>query len=288
MDNTFVTVIMGVYNEREDWLREAIESVINQTYSNFEFLILLDNPNNGKLEQVIREYEEKDERVKFSINEKNLGLVKTLNKGIDLAKGRFIARMDADDICHPKRIEEQVKYLERNKDVVLVATNIDIINEEGSVVRSNLKIINDYKQIRHLLKFRNFFYHPTFMFRKEIVNKIGCYREIPFAEDYDLVCRLASSGMVITNIKAPLLKYRIRQNSITLSNKSQQMRNSIFVQHLYKQQLLGINDNFDKLKDNIGECSYLDELRFNIRHNVYRIEKRFLTLIEIFKRGKVD
>ena len=103
-----VSVILSAYNEEERWFREAVESIINQSYENFELILILDNPNNTLLEGIINEYVNKDNRIIYIKNEKNLGLVKSLNKGLSYCRGEYIARMDADDISLPERIEEEL------------------------------------------------------------------------------------------------------------------------------------------------------------------------------------
>ena len=110
-----VSVIMSTYKEEEIFLRQAIESILDQTYKDFEYIIILDNPDNDLHIKIIEEYTNIDKRIKFYINKKNIGLTASLNKGLELAKGIYICRMDADDISISNRIENQKKYLEENK-----------------------------------------------------------------------------------------------------------------------------------------------------------------------------
>ncbi|MEW8956830.1 glycosyltransferase family 2 protein, partial [Clostridium sp.] len=115
--NPKISIIMAAYNETRQWLSKAIESILNQSYRDFEFIIILDNPKNQELKDLITEYLKKDGRIKFFINEENLGLIKSLNKGIKEAKGEYIGRMDADDICYLNRLQVQLDFLESNKDI---------------------------------------------------------------------------------------------------------------------------------------------------------------------------
>ena len=107
MENVKISVILSAYNEEERWFRKAVESILNQSFKEFELILILDNPNNELLDKIIKEYKEKDSRIIYIKNEKNLGLVESLNRGIKASSGLYIARMDADDIAKPTRIEKQ-------------------------------------------------------------------------------------------------------------------------------------------------------------------------------------
>ena len=102
-----VSVIMATYKEPENLLRQAIESILNQSYKDFEFIIILDNPGNKEHIEIVKSYQKQDSRIRFYINEKNAGLTATLNRGIELSRGKYICRMDADDISMPERIQDQ-------------------------------------------------------------------------------------------------------------------------------------------------------------------------------------
>ena len=130
------SVIMATYKESIECLKQSIESIINQTYNDFEFIIILDNPDNKEHIAFINDYVCKDERIKFYINDKNMGLTNTLNRGLELAEGKYICRMDADDISELYRMEHQKKYLEEN-DFDL----IDLINTLKAF--PNLIVVDD-------------------------------------------------------------------------------------------------------------------------------------------------
>ena len=119
-----VSVILSAYNEEECWFREAVESILNQSYENFELILILDNPNNTLLEGIINEYANKDNRIVYIKNEKNLGLVKSLNKGLEYARGKYIARMDADDISLSDRFEKQIRCFKEDNSLSIVGGNI--------------------------------------------------------------------------------------------------------------------------------------------------------------------
>lgn len=113
----FVSVIMSVYGEEETWLRKAIESILSQTHTKFEFIIISDNPKNYRLWEILEKYERLDNRIILLKNEQNIGLAASLNKGLDISKGDYIVRMDADDISVPKRIEVLVHFMENNLEI---------------------------------------------------------------------------------------------------------------------------------------------------------------------------
>ena len=141
-----ITVIMSTYKEDERLLRESIESILNQTYKDFEYIIILDYPDNDVHKRVIEEYALKDDRIHFYVNEKNMGLTYSLNRGLSLCHGEYIARMDADDISLPDRLERQMEYLEKNH-YDLIGGITEMINENGSLLYydgANLNAVMGY------------------------------------------------------------------------------------------------------------------------------------------------
>ena len=135
MHQVSVSVLMCVYNEDSRYLRESIESIIHQTYQDFEFIIICDNPNNERIILLIEEYANIDNRIKIHINDANIGLTKSLNIGLKLCKGEFIARIDADDVALPNRLDKQVAYMESHEDIMACGSYAIAINEEGREIR---------------------------------------------------------------------------------------------------------------------------------------------------------
>jgi len=203
-----ITVLMSVYNGRGH-LREAIESILTQTFKDFEFLII-DDASTDNSREIIKKYP-----VKLIINEKNLGLTKSLNKGLKQAQGKYIARMDADDIASPYRLEKQFYFMEEHKDIVLCGSLGWIINEKGEVIgKKNVETEN----IKKKLLFNNQFIHSSLFFKKEL----GFYNEsFERAQDYEFVLRIASKYKV-ANLKEKLISWRKSENSLSFSSKKQQ------------------------------------------------------------------
>lgn len=236
--NPKVSVIMSAYNETNEWLSLAIESVLNQTFKDFEFVIILDNPNNVELKTLIEEYKLKDNRIVFSINEQNMGLIKSLNRALTLAKGEYIARMDADDICYTTRLEKQIDFLENNKDIALLGTSVTNIGEKDEILEEKTRVAKNPENIKKYLRYTNVVVHPTIVFRRSMLDEgVVNYRNVPFAEDYDFMCRVVATGHKITNLDEPLLKYRIRENSISREKFLAQLYNAFYLKKLYISQL---------------------------------------------------
>lgn len=205
-----ITVLMSVYNGKEH-LRESIESILSQSFQYFEFLII-DDASTDNSREIIKEYHS---RVKLIINEKNLGLTKSLNKGLKLAQGQYIVRMDADDISLPYRLEKQFNFMEGNKEVVLCGSLAWIINEKGERIgEKNVETEN----IKEKLLFNNQFIHSSLFFKKEL----GFYDEsFQRAQDYEFVLRVASKHKV-ANLKERLISWRKSEKSLSFSSKKQQ------------------------------------------------------------------
>lgn len=206
-----VSLVMKVYNG-EKYLREAIESILNQTFTDFEFLII-DDGSTDHSEQIIKSYD--DERIRFFQNETNMGLIKTQNKIIAQAKGKYIAVMDCDDISYPTRFEKQVHYLENHPNVMMCGTyRNDII--DGREV--SFQQIREYEteSIRFSLFFGNFFFtHSSIMFRSEEYRKAGLsYGPSAIAEDYGVIIEMAKRYPVAV-IPERLVAYRIYAQSVS-------------------------------------------------------------------------
>lgn len=206
-----VSVVMAVYNGGV-YLKEAIESILSQTYTKFEFIIINDGSSDDTA-KVIKSFSEKDQRVIIVNNENNFGLTKSLNKGIKLVRGEFVARMDADDVSLSNRLEEQVNFLKKNTDYVCVGSNVDLINAKGK--KTGTVKLPEMAFIPNYLKKRNCFVHGTLMFRSSALSKVGGYDEnYQLAQDYELLLRLSNEGK-LGNIDGVLYMLRERGGSLS-------------------------------------------------------------------------
>ena len=208
-----VTVLMPVYNAAP-FIREAIDSILNQSFRPFEFLII-DDGSTDESPAIVSSYA--DPRIRFIRNEKNLGITPTLNKGIALASCELIARMDADDISHPQRLQKQFGYMKRNPECALLSTWARVISGDKRFIRMERYRSNFYY---YNLTFECWMYHPTIMFRKSAAQEVGMY-SMPYAEDYDLFWKM-STRFQIGNLAEALLDYRISTTSLHMVLKKEE------------------------------------------------------------------
>jgi len=209
-----ISVVMSVYNGAK-YLHYALHSIVNQTYKNFEFIII-DDGSTDETWNILNKC--CDDRLKLIRRNKNEGLVSGLNRGIEEARGEYIARMDADDIALPKRFETQVNFLDHNDKVVALGTRAIRINDKGRII-NDIVSINDPKRVRlYLERGFNPMIHSSIMMRKKIVRELGGYRDaFKHAEDYDLWLRMLGLGD-ICNLRDRLMLYRSNISGIRLNN----------------------------------------------------------------------
>ena len=191
---------MPVYNTKSQYLREAIDSILNQTFSDFEFIIINDGSTDPTVETTITSYI--DPRIKY-FKQKNIGLIGTLNRGLDLAKGEFIARMDSDDISLPTRFAEQLDFFEKNPDISILGTWFEVFQGTEDVCKHSTKVGLWELSIDNQLG------HPTVMWRCADLEKYGLRYDPDYkaAEDYEFWSR-AVRYVKIANLDKILLKYR--------------------------------------------------------------------------------
>lgn len=261
------SVIMATYKESIECLKQSIESIINQTYNDFEFIIILDNPDNKEHIAFINDYVCKDERIKFYINDKNRGLTNTLNRGLKLAEGKYICRMDADDISELYRMEHQKKYLEEN-DFDLIGGISQMIDEDGNTIYSIKKVPTNFKKIKKCIKYNQVISHPTWFGKKEVFDKLNGYRNMPLCEDYDFTLRAILQGFKISNVNECVLKYRMTKDSISRSNLFEQY---LFARYITKQYSEGKVSEVEEakayVKKNLSDKNAKRYLKGNERFN---------------------
>lgn len=245
MNNPKVSVLMSVYNECEEWLKESMNSILNQSYENIEFIIVLDNPQNYAAINLIKEFKCNDSKIKFIINDKNIGLAESLNKAFKLSTGELIARMDADDISANNRIENQVKQMINNK-LDFISSRCEYIDQENNSIRIQKTYPNGKKFINQAIKYRNWFVHPTWLLKRELFESLGGYRAFPALEDYDFIYRIIDKNYRIEVTDDVLLKYRVNFNGMTMTKGLVQYKLSKYILNLHKQRKRFGQDNFSK------------------------------------------
>jgi glycosyltransferase involved in cell wall biosynthesis len=215
-----VTVLMSVFNG-EEFLREAIESVLIQTFADFEFIII-DDASTDKTWEILIEYAERDQRIALVQNQENIGLTKSLNKGLELARGTYIARQDADDISLPDRLQRQVACLDNHRRVVLVSSDLEYIDSKGRPLRRTQKRGEPFWVAWYLLFYNHLGGHSTVLFRKNPVLYSGGYSDsYPYSQDYELWLRLANQGDIVI-LPDVLLQWREHGKNISTKAGEQQ------------------------------------------------------------------
>jgi glycosyltransferase involved in cell wall biosynthesis len=208
--NDKLSVVLPVYN-CDRYLDQAIQSIVDQTYANFELIIINDGSTDGSLE-IIQRHMRADPRIRL-IDQENQGLIAALNNGILASRAEYIARMDGDDIAHPERFAKQMAFLEAHPEVALLGTGFELIDENSAVFNSVIMDETD-AQLKQAIKVSNCFHHPTVVFKRQAVLDIGLYRqEFLHCEDYDLYARFCK-GYVVGNLPEILLSYRIHSHQI--------------------------------------------------------------------------
>lgn len=243
-----ISVVMPVYNG-EKYLREAIDSILNQTLSDFEFIIIND-ASTDKTEEIIKSYT--DNRIKYLKNEKNLGVAGTLNKGLDVAKGEYIARMDADDISLPLRFEKQVKFMDKHRNIAVCG---GVMEHFGADDNKKAYTVLGIDNMRINFLFDSCLFHPTVMMRKSVIENEHYRYDTQFdkVEDFELWTRLVLK-YGIDNINQTLLKYRIHQNQVTQNYNNEHKEKASKVRYNYLK-ALGVKADNEEIKSYMDFCN---------------------------------
>ena len=220
-----VSVVMSVYKEPVEWLRQSIDSILAQTFTDFELIIINDCPARAENGEVLNEYRERDHRIVVITNDDNIGLTKSLNKGLSIAKGEYIARMDADDISLPKRFERQVAFLDSHPEICGIGTWTGSVDAEGNVNTAAGGMNETYPRwVRAQFLQNSQVAHPAAMFRKRVKDYTVRYDEsVRYAQDYSLWVSMLRYGE-IANIPEVLFCYRTSEQQITSSKKAEQQQ----------------------------------------------------------------
>lgn len=234
-----VSVLMPAYNA-EKYIADAMESILNQTFQDFELIVLNDCSRDGT-EGIILSYD--DPRIVYVKNPENMGVAGTLNRGLELAKGEYIARMDADDISLPDRLEKQVQYLDEHPKVAVLGTNVELFDENGVI--STGWSSTDPAQMKVDLLFSCGLAHPSVMMRRNVIQELGGY-DLAFEglEDYQLWCRVAKHYDV-TTLPDLLFRYRVHSAQVT-QNPSPEYLNRLQALRHWQLEQLGICPDEEK------------------------------------------
>jgi glycosyltransferase involved in cell wall biosynthesis len=263
MSKTLATVLMPVFNA-ELYIRDAIESILNQTYKDFIFLIINDG-SSDKSEEIILSY--KDSRIKYLKNEKNLRLVATLNKGLDIIDTKYMIRMDADDISHPQRIEKLIQFMEANPDVGVCGSYIKTFGEDNHIWKYKLTD----EEIKAGILFKSSMPHATCIFRMEVLKKYQIKYQEDFIHMEDKLMWFNTFKLTkFANIPETLFYYRIHQKSV--SNLYKQTKSDMLIDYYkYAFKTLGYNISAEKI------TSFIDlRISKKLNKNSLKLIKEFL------------
>ncbi len=222
-----ITVLLSAYNEPISMIQKSVESVINQTHTNLEIILINDNPYNRELDETLQRYRDSDTRIQYRKHDENKGLVYSLNEGIKIASGEYVARMDADDISYPDRLEKQLAFMQTG-DYDMVGTSVVKINEKGEEI-GELKVPADFESIIKYQKYGSCVLHPTWLVKKAVYDALHGYRAIYACEDYDFILRAIAQGYKIGNLSEAKLYYRIRTSGISMSANVKQKLTMYFL-----------------------------------------------------------
>lgn len=280
-----ISTVLTVYKEPWAWIEQSIDSIISQSYKKIQVIVVVDNPMFNKYEK-IKELFIKD-AISFKIikNPKNIGLVKSLNKGIEAADGEFIARMDSDDIAKPDRFIQELNFLnEFNLD--FVASAIDLIDERGKLIKKeHFKRNLTGNLLKRIEIQQNIFWHPTWLMKKKVWLKLKGYREINTAEDYDFVVRALLNKFKLGILRFPTLFKRIAEDSISETNGLQQITAAKMISRSFRR---GKIVKLSKAKIEVNDKRKKDycqlRISFNKRKQLNYKEKIKLTIKICFTR----
>jgi glycosyltransferase involved in cell wall biosynthesis len=270
-----ISVLLPVYNSQA-FLKEAIESILSQSLKNFELIIINDGSTDNS-ESIIKSF--MDSRIVYLKNPENIGLIKTLNKAIAIAKGNYLARMDADDVAMKDRLDLQLKAFQENKNRVVVSSDHFLLQGNKETYIKNHTQSDELKAI---LLFSPCFAHPTVMIKNIFVKENISYNEkYTHTEDYKLWTDLAICGEFY-NINTPLLKYRSHPNQVSILNNSIQKQRSEEVRSLYLQKLGFVFSEEEFVTHNfIGNNVFINSIV-----ELEKIEKWLLSLLNQNKKLK--
>lgn len=231
-----ISVIMSVYNTNIQYLKESIDSILNQTYRKYELIIIDDGSQSEEIKEILEQYQKKDRRVEIITNDSNYGLTKSLNIALEMAVGKYIVRMDSDDISYSERLEKQFLYMENHPEVTVLGSKVIKFGEKQK--NEPMYYIDYIRQSYEKFLINMMFYnvgpiHPTVMMRKSFLDEFNIRydEEIIKAQDYKLWIDCIACGGIFYNLPQVLLNYRIHENQITSRNHNEQY---FFIQNISK------------------------------------------------------
>jgi len=276
--NLLISIVMSVYNEPQKYISESIESILKQTFSGFEFIIIMDNPKYKLAKKLVSSYASKDDRIKTIANEKNEGLALSLNKGFSLARGKYIARMDADDISLPQRLQRQFSFMERHPDISLIGSSIIYIDENKNILEPDFARSNYAYLKKYILCGGTPCFHPTWFFRKDLLDELNGYRNLPTSQDFDFLMRVFYTGARVSNIEETLLYHRIHFKRISAEKNISQFKLTRYIMKAARKGFILDDDRFTpEIVNNISRTPRLFSTLHKFSLHLYTTAYKFRT-----------
>lgn len=271
-----ISVIVPVFNASR-YLQAALESILNQTYKNFE-LIVIDDGSTDNSYQIAKSLARTDSRLHVFKNKKNLNIIATLNRGVKLTRGQYIARMDADDIALPERLKIQLRYLRTHPETIVVGSNCYTIDQENNFIGFKRFPLSN-KAIKSMIFLINPMQHPTMLINTSLLPKnFSWYNtNLVHAEDLDLLFRLAKIGRV-KNLRKPLLFYRLHLNSKTFKDPRKNYEETKVIRKLAIEKYGYTKPNYLRVINRIQEAMIL-LLPASVIYVIYNLIRDFSYLL---------
>jgi glycosyltransferase involved in cell wall biosynthesis len=227
-----ISVNIPAFNAEETIL-ETLESLNKQTYQDIEVLIC-DDGSTDKTAQLVEDFIKSSPRFQLIKNKKNQGVSYGLNRLAGTSKGKYIATMSADDICHPDRIKDQVKFMEENPEIDISGAEIEVCRGSTIQPQNFHKLQKRHKDIAQQLKYCTAIHHVTMMAKSQVYKKISYSEDFPAAVDYDFLLKALSTGFRFANLDKPLVTYRVHDNAIGTKHRSKQLLGAYIANRLFK------------------------------------------------------
>lgn len=277
-----ISVIMPVYN-RESYLDDSIQSILKQSYSNFEFIII-DDCSTDNSKNKIKSYAKKDKRIIFLENKKNICAAKSFKKGFNIAKGAFIARMDSDDISHKDRFKKQIRLFLSWPQLSVLGTGANIIDSRGQLISKKLMPFDCYS-VSKMLKYSVPVFNPSVMIRASAFKIAGFLdHNMEPADDLELWLRFFSKKLIITNLQEYLINYRVHGNNLSSQRFPDQVSKTFFAfnkynNYLQNQKKPDVEKKIIKFLKKKKISNLIKIFNFSVKYNKLFINKLLLSFI---------
>lgn len=244
-----ISILMSIFNETKEEIFSSINSLIAQSYKDFEIILVNNNPLNDDYSSLMEDLAKKDYRIKTIVNEQNIGLAMSMNKAANLASGKYLFRMDSDDVCGPDRLNTELDILNKN-DADLVFTNYSKIDSNGIDIEFGKPALPPDIKDNNLLEsiiFKSIIHHPTVAMKRTSFFEVGGYRDFPCAQDLDLWLRMLEAGQTFLYFNEATIKYRVRDAGVSKMNSAKQYLTIMYIKEMQLERIKrsGI-DSFSK------------------------------------------